>query len=557
MHHPSDRYTVIAMAAALVLAFVGVAWMGDAPKPGAVVPTDPPSDLVPDMAYPRSVQDVVLMAGAPGMAYVAHGADGDFVPWKNGAVVARGADHTAVARLLATPISLNWRHPLVGLPAAEVIRVAGAVPGGRTAARMYTLLEQHHGTMPVVSLQLATGALIDPDTGLLVMGNAIFNAPEKVLLAEVRDPKWWKYPGNFHMRGRAWERAGRIQFIDPDGSTAFEGPVHVRVNGQMTRGFAQHALRLSFEDPLHFNLFNEEVGSGYDALILRAGGNDQIKAMLRDVFQHTLCAGLPFETAGHRTCVVYLNGAYWGVHHLRPRLDEREIARRYGIKRKHITILEDEARLYYGDTAQVPRFEHLARRTAQWDGASGGWADTLEASVDVEGFLTYMASQMIFGNMDWPNQNVRFWRYSGQPRQERPLDGRWYFIMGDSDLGYGAQGSPQADMFLRVKAMDVPVTRLFWGMMHAPKFKARFIAIVRELVYGPMAPPRALEALDRIAGSMEPEMGRHTARWRKPSDVATWQSHVEVMRTFAHQRGLAVLEQLEAFERGQAIDYRP
>lgn len=547
MRASGDRYTLPAMAVALVLAFAGVAWVGRAPKGIPVVQADAPQGLVPDMAYPRPGEELKLDVGAGRMAYLALGADGAFERVRDGAAVARGADHVRVARLLSTPISLNWRHPLAGLPAATVFRVAGAVPDGRTRERVHTLLEQHHGAMPVVSILMPTGALLDPDTGLLVVGNAIFQAPKKVLIAEARDPKWWKYPGNFHMRGKAWERSGRIQYIHPDGTTGFETAVRVRVNGQMTRGFPQHALRLSFDEPLRYELFGEGVRGGYDALVLRAAGNDQIKAMLRDVFQHALCEGLPFETSGHRTCVVYINGAYWGVHHLRPRMDEYEIARRYGIKKKHITILEDEARLYHGDVAQVARFERFARRTAAWDGRSGGWADTLEARVDVDGFLTYMATQMIFGNMDWPNQNVRFWRYAGKPRKERPLDGRWYFIMGDSDLGYGAQGTPQADMFLRAKAMDVPVTQLFWGMMNSPELKARFIAIAHGLLDGPLATQHALDELERIATLMAPEMERHTARWRKPAHVATWAGHLEVMRTFARERGTAVREQLRAF----------
>ncbi len=557
MFPKGDRNTLLAMAAALVLAFVGVAWVGHAPMPVGVVRDRPAANLLPDQAYPRSTEEVVLKAGASGQVYVAHGADGGFELHRAGESVAQGVDRVAVARLLATPTSLNWRHPLIGSPAAEILRVADALPGGRGPERLYTLLQQHHGGLPVVSIQLPTDALVGPDSGLLVVGNAILQAPAKVLLAEVRDPKWWKYPGNFHMRGKAWERVGRVQYIEPDGTTGFERPVRIRVNGQMTRGFPQHALRLSFDDPLSFDLFDEEPTSGYEALILRAGGNDQIKAMLRDVFQHALCEGLPFETSGHRTCVVYINGAYWGVHHLRPRMDEKEIARRYGIKKKRITILEDEARLYHGDPAEVPWFERFARRTAAWDGTSNAWADTLEAHLDVEGFLTYMATQMVFGNMDWPNQNVRFWRYSGEPGKERPLDGRWYFIMGDSDLGYGALGSPHDDMFLRVKAMDVPVTQLFRGMMRAPRYKARFVAIARGLVHGPLATPRALEVLDRIAAHMEPEMGRHTARWRKPADPMVWKAHLDVMRTYAHQRSLAVLEQLEAFEQLNVKEYLP
>lgn len=543
----AERNTVLGLVGAFVLTLLLAAWTGHAPEPVAVSQVPAPTGIFPDQAYRRPGEVVVLGSGYGKGAYIAQGADGAFASYATGESITLAADQGAAARLLATPISLNWRHPFIGQPVAQVLRIAGTDGNGRTQERLHTILFQHHGALPVVSLQLPTGALLDPDTGIMVVGNAIFQAPPKVLIAEARDPKWWKYPGNFHMRGKEWERRGRIQYIDPDGTTTFECPVGVRINGQMTRGFPQHAFRLNFDEPLLTDLFEENPGDGYKALVLRAGGNDQIKAMLRDVFQHTLCAGLPFETSGYRACVVYLNGAYWGVHELRPRMDEREIARRYGIKKKNITILEDEARYYYGDLAEVNRFRAMADRTRQWDGRSGGWADTLEARMDVEGFITYMASQMIFGNMDWPNQNVRFWRYTGKPRGERPLDGRWYFIMGDSDLGYGAQGSPQADMFLRVKAMDVPITRLFWGLMRTPKYKARFISIAQDLVEGPLSTTRALQCLDRIESHMAPEMDRHTARWRKPADRDAWQAHVEVMRTFARERSAAVSDQLRTF----------
>lgn len=547
MTSSAERRTTLGLLAAVVLAFLLVSWMGGAPKEIPVLGDPPALGVLPDQAYQVEGTTIILRPGLGGTALVARGADARFIPMEDGSELLLDPDEGAAARLLATPLSLNWRHPLHGLPVAQVLRVANAGDGKRSEERVHTYLFERHGDLPVVSLVMPTGALIDPDTGLLVVGNAIFNAPRKMAIAEARDPKWWKYPGNFHMRGKDWERAGRMQLIAPDGTTLLETAVGVRVNGQMTRGFPQHALRLGFEEPVTTNVFREEVGKGYDAWILRAAGNDQIKAMLRDVFQHALCAGLPFETSGHLTCVAYINGAYWGVHHLRPRMDEYEIARRHGIKRKHITILEDEARLYRGDTAEVVRFERLAARTKAWDGTSIAWADTLIERVDVDGFLTYMASQMILGNMDWPNQNVRFWRYTGKPRGERPLDGRWYFIMGDSDLGYGAQATAQADMFERARIMDVPVTRLFWGMMRHPPFKERFLGIARALVQGPLAAERAEQVLNAVVARMEPEMDRHTARWRKPADKQAWLGHVEVIRSYARQRGKAVLAQLDAF----------
>lgn len=550
MPPPGERNPLFGLVAALLLAFMLVSWVRGGAVTVGVLPGEAPEGVLPDQAGRVPGDRLHLQLPPAGQVWVAHGADGPFIKAGSGYEVVLAPDKAGSARSLSTPISLNWRHPLAGLPSAQVLRVAGVVDEGRTAERIHTYLFQDHGELPVVSVVLPSGALFDADSGLFVVGNAIFHAPEKVLVAEARDPRWWKYPGNFHMRGKEWERRARIQYILPDGTTGFERAVGVRVNGQMTRAFPQHALRLNFTDPLDFDMFGEGTRGGYDALVLRAAGNDQIKAMLRDVFQHTLCEGLPFETTGHRTCVAYVNGAYWGVHHIRHRMDEAELARRHGIRKRDITILEDEARLYHGDTAAVVQFERLARRTASWDGRSPGWADTLAAQVDVEGFLTYMATQMILGNIDWPNQNVRFWRYTGVPKSAPPLDGRWYFIMGDSDLGYGAQAGPTADMFQRARAMQVPVTWLFWGMMRSPHLKARFIGIAEGLVRGPLSAERALSELEVIVARMTPEMHRHTARWRKPASMEAWMAHVDVMRNFARHRGPSVLDQLKSFAKG-------
>jgi len=518
-------------------------------------------------SFPVRSKDGVVPTVHPSVATVDHGgsvtirsARGGYLrvaEQANGPMVERGTvysfvpapDHVAAERTLSIPLSLNWHHPLLGLPAAQVVCFAESErPGTIGPERMHTILFQDHGTLPVVSLLIPQGALFDADTGIMVVGNGIFHAPEKVLVAEARDPKWWKYPGNFHMRGKPWQRNGRMQFISATGQEEFQTEVKVRINGQMTRSFPQHALRLGFEKPLRQDVFNEDVGSGYEGMVLRTAGNDQIKAMLRDPFQHGLCAGLPFEVSGSRTCVVYVNGAYWGVHHLRHRMDEEELARRYGVSKKRITILEDEARLYRGDTMEVVRFEQLANRTYYWDGKDPNKRKALEENLDIDGFFAYMASQMILGNVDWPSQNVKFWKVGGKEIGDAPLDGKWRFIMGDCDLAYGVYASATSDMFMRVKALDVPLTRLFNGMMKAPDLKVRFVQIARELAQGAFSADRSTERLESLVALMAPEMERHTARWRRPGSVAAWQKEVDVLRTFAAQRESNILKQLDAFE---------
>ena len=550
MERSDDQLSLAGLAGAVVLAFCAAAVVGHPPRTERTFAQDRVPMVTPSSAHARSGGNIVVRSTGGGPIRLGSGADGEMVDSGDRVVIQVVPDVLEAARTLSIPLSVNWRHPVAGLPCANVLRFAERDRLGRSGPeRIHTVLFADHCDLPVVSLVVPSGSLFDPDTGIMVVGNAILHAPKKVLITEYRDPRSWKYPGNFHMRGKAWERKGRMQYIDPEGYERFQSEVDVRINGQMTRSFPQHAFRLTFPDPVQVDFFDEPVGDGYGSIVLRAAGNDQIRAMLRDVFQHDLCAGLPFEVSGHRTCVLYLNGAYWGVHHIRPRMDETELARRYDIRTEDITILEDEARLYRGDTMEVIRFERLADRTDKWDGADEAWVDTLYKSMDVDGFLSYMATQMILANMDWPSQNVKYWRYTGEPRPERLLDGRWYFIMGDADLGYGVRSSANVDLFVRANALDVPITKLLRGMLRNPGLRVKFIRTARELATGPFSTARSLQRLEHIVGSMAPEMERHTARWRRPGSVAAWQAEVDVMRTFAKEREAAVLKQLDAFER--------
>jgi hypothetical protein len=211
--------------------------------------------------------------------------------------------------------------------------------------------------------------------------------------------------------------------------------------------------------------------------------------------------------------------------------------------------LEDEARLYRGDASEVAGFEFLAQRTAAWNGERSSWKDTLEANLDVGGFLTYMATQMILGNVDWPSQNVKFWKYTGPSKDVAPLDGRWRSIMGDTDLAFGVYTDATTDMFARVKTLDyVPLSQLFFGMMNDSGYKARFVSIARELAKGRFSAEHMSAELERFVQRIAPEMECHTARWRRPADVEQWNKEVDVMRTFAAQREANVLKQLDAFE---------
>lgn len=444
--------------------------------------------------------------------------------------LAVGADAVRTARLIATPTSVQWRHPEGSFPSLGVVR-ARAFEGDRMGPVRTFTVPPPAGEMMVISIVLPPGAFFDPDTGIYVAGHGIFHDEEESVRRYPEDQRWWKYPGNYQFRGGAWERGAHVEVFKA-GREAWSGGVRLRIHGNNTRGFPQHALRLSFGDPVR-----ALDGRPHDEVVLRTAGNDQNGAFLRDAVQHRLCAGLPFETSATVHAVVFVNGAYWGIHEVRERIDDDELALRHQVKRKSITILADRALLYRGDSAQVKEFLRLVHKAGHMDPASPAYVDSMAARLDVEGFLGYMAAQAILGNTDWPDQNVKYWNTKA--------DRRWKFIMGDSDLGLGYQGGAEFDLLAHVAAKRGPVASLFNGLMRNRTLRERFRARMDDLLNGPLSADAMEAAIRTMADGLRGEMPAHIRRWRRPLSFEAWERNVADLLTFAHERGTVVRRQMD------------
>ncbi len=451
------------------------------------------------------------------------------------------------ARLIATPTSVQWRHPVGHFPSTAVVRARCFDEAGNAGPiASHTFIPQPHGALPVYSLTIPDGAFFDADTGIYVVGNAFFRTEEDFVKRYPRDQKWWKYPGNFHMRGRDAEREGRLECFalapGPELRSMWACDVGLRINGNNTRGFPQHALRVSLHRSVEQDLLP-------DRMILRTAGNDQDHAFMRDALQHRLCKPLPFATSGCIQSVLYVNGAYWGLHNMRERIDENDLASRYGLKAKNITIIEDRIVLYEGKEEELQTFSRFLTMTERWDANGAAFVDSLESRMDVDGFLSYMAAQIILSNTDWPDQNVRWWRFTGTPDTiQGARDGRWRFIMGDSDMGMGLATPPDYDMFTHIdRHPNAPIARLFKACLRSPELTLRFSNTLDALLQGPLSVASMEEGIIGMRDAIAAEMPTHIRRWRRPLTMEDWQRHVEDLLTFARLRPALVKAQAAEF----------
>src|SRR5690606_14135405 len=69
------------------------------------------------------------------------------------------------------------------------------------------------------------------------------------------------------------------------------------------------------------------------------------------------------------------------------------------------------------------------------------WAQ-IESRMDPWDFADFMLAQIHFRNTDWPGNNVRYWRVKkpyDPNASNRFDDGRWRWLVFDSDFGYDLQ----------------------------------------------------------------------------------------------------------------------
>lgn len=157
-------------------------------------------------------------------------------------------------------------------------------------------------------------------------------------------------------------------------------------------------------------MFPELPGvSDYKRLILRNAGGDFCLANFRDGLFHQIAQhnGLDIDALGFRPAECYINGRYWGLVEIRERIDADHLHYNYGADRGDLLLMEEENWSIQGDTAYSRALREFIRTEDMSDDAN--WQH-VESQLDLHSLTDYFATEMIAGNVDWPSNNVKFWK---------------------------------------------------------------------------------------------------------------------------------------------------
>lgn len=369
-----------------------------------------------------------------------------------------------------------------------------------------------------------------------------------------------------------------------DGTDILSQNCGLKIYGNFTRAKNQKSFRLfarydydafnEFSYAFLPNLISAEGRVAIDAfqrLSFHNAGNDNGYGFIRTELIGELArrSGFP-DVLVSESATVYVNGQYQGVYWLVNTFDDRYFKERYGGYDGEMVVCEGELNQMYVESAET---EEEIRFSEEYN-AFCEWALTADMSVDedwnyacgvidIENFARYMAIEYYIGNIDWPHNNVKVYRYACAEEEEyhegTVFDGRYRYLLFDTDYGMGLQflgwfGLEATDKRLEYLSENAEMTGLFYSLLNREEFRLLFIHSVMNLMGGSFSAAEVFPVLNEynikryaeLQYMMEETDLLKNSIW-EPDDnnMENVAAELAVIYNYAERRPDTVLEELQ------------
>ena len=330
-----------------------------------------------------------------------------------------------------------------------------------------------------------------------------------------------------------WERAANVEIYAADGSVV--QPSHgcgIALNGDASRRLEMKSFRVlgrsCYDETNSFTggLFTDRNYPSYRSFLLRGGGQDNTRALIRDPFIDSLAGDTEVMYQESEMCVLYINGEYYGVYDIRERISTYSICDFEGWERtKRMDIVKGDTLAQYGTNTD---FEDILSWIAAHPASTDENIAYLETRIDLDNYLDFMCL-MVYS----ANQDIGVRRY-----RSVTTDGKWRWIAYDQDFGF-YNDTDSITRWLDPKGAGTRKnidTTLFRYVMANDAARDRYLTRFGELLAGPWAPDELLSRFDALVETIRPEMARHGQRWPDTLPLKRWEQQIASMRQRIEER---------------------
>ena len=313
-----------------------------------------------------------------------------------------------------------------------------------------------------------------------------------------------------------------------DGEHSFRQTCGLSMKGWTSLALEKKSMGVNFRGRYGGDLHCDVFGNGievYSSLDLRAG-QDYPYAIIRNELFQNLCleASQHCLTQESKYCILYLNGAYYGIYCLKEDFSRQYYASHAHVSKESVTVLKTPVSAssdFYRDVLEFA-WNHNMRQSENYD--------LLSQRVDMDSLIDWFLLEAYCANTDIQG-NVRLFR---SPEN----GGRWVFGFYDLDWGFYYPEANVANLMVPgFGNCGYQLPPLIQVLARNDEFRRQVLSRFSQLIGTTLSNEHVLSNIDRMEQELDQEADRDRDRWDLPRD--RWHHRVEELRRFLTKRDYA------------------
>ena len=362
---------------------------------------------------------------------------------------------------------------------------------------------------------------------------------------------WWN--------GTPHEPQGTIEWFDKNGVLIDKGTGEFNKHGNDSWAYDQRGFDYVMRDQFGYNhalkdkVFDTKSREKFQRVIVKAAANDNYPAAfgssgghIRDAYIHHLSqlADLRLDERSTKSCILYLNGDYWGVYEMREKVDDHDFTDYYYDQDKNnLQYLKTWGGTWveYGGAQAQTDWDNLKNYITTNSMANQANYQTVKSQYNTGSIIDYflLNSYVVCG--DWLNWNTAWWRGLDTNGEKK----KWRYTLWDMDntFDHGTNYTGVPTMSVNADPCDPSSLSDPGGQGHVPiwnellnnsDFFDDYLNRWQDLANGYLSCDTMIAVLDSMINVIDPEMPRQIAKWG--GTYTEWQSNVQDIRDFINAR---------------------
>ena len=360
------------------------------------------------------------------------------------------------------------------------------------------------------------------------------------------------------LNGNQIKPIGSFEIFDNEGALIDEATGEFNEHGNDSWAYPQRGFDYITRDQHGYNyairddLFREKNREEYQRLIVKAAANDNYPftggspAHIRDSYIQSLSqvGNLRLDERSHESCVLYVNGDYWGVYDYREKVDDLDFTEYYYDQGYgNVDFLKTWGGTWtdIGDNTTQQEWNNLRDFIVDNDMTDQDNYQYVKSVYNTGSLIDYFILNSYVVCMDWLNWNTAWWRGKNPDGDKK----KWRYALWDMDATFGhyvnytgiPDTGPGADPCDPEQLGDpggqghVPILN---SLFENEEFTADYINRYADLSNSTFSCDFMISHLDSLIGIIEPEMPQQIERWG--GNIQSWQDNVQELRDYILER---------------------